>query len=87
MSYTQEFLINDNDVKIKKIIQDQSDQMLTMVNVINAFDNQTKELNKKIDDLTKQNDIAKNIFNNQLLLFGLTLVILYLFYYKFKSTK
>jgi hypothetical protein len=86
MSNNQEFLINDNDNKIKKIIQEQSDQMLTMVDVINAYDTQTKELNKTIEDLKKQNDVAKSIFNNQLLLFGLTLIVLYLFYYRLKKT-
>jgi len=85
MSNNQEFLINDNDNKIKKIIQEQSDQMLTMVDVINVYDAQTKELNKTIEDLKKQNDVIKNVFNNQLLLFGLTLIVLYLFYYRLKN--
>lgn len=87
MSNQQNFLIDENDTKIKKIIQEQSDQMMTMVDVINTYDFETKALNKQIEDLQKQNETAKNIFNNQLLLFGLTLVILYLLYFKLKFSQ
>lgn len=82
MSNKQNFVIDNNDINIKKIIQEQSDQMLTMVDVINVYDIETKALNKKIQELQKQNEIIKSIFNNQLLLFGLTLIILYLLYYR-----
>lgn len=79
---SQDFLIKNGDNRIKQIILDQSDQMLTMVDVINVYDKQTKELNKKIQDLEQQNNVAKSIFNNQLLLFVLTLIILFLIYYR-----
>jgi hypothetical protein len=85
MSNQQDFLIKTDDVKIKKIIQEQTDQMLTMVDVINVYDAETKALNKKIRDLEQQNNDVKGIFNNQLLLFVLTLVILYLIYFRSKK--
>lgn len=85
MSNQQDFLVKNDDEKIKKIIQEQSDQMLTMVDVINVYDNELKGLNKKIQDLEKQNNDAKSIFNNQLLLFVLTLIILYLLYFRTKK--
>lgn len=85
MSNQQDFLVKNDDEKIKKIIQEQTDQMLTMVDVINVYDIETKALNKKIHDLEKQNNNAKSIFNNQLLLFVLTLIILYLLYFKTKK--
>lgn len=82
MSNQQDFLVKTDDTKINKIIQEQSDQMLTMVDVINVYDTETKALNKKIRDLEIQNEDVKSIFNNQLLLFALTLVILYLLYFR-----
>lgn len=84
MSNQEDFLVKNEDEKIKKIIQEQSDQMLTMVDVINVYDIETKALNKKIQDLEIQNYNAKSIFNNQLLLFVLTFVIFYLLYFRIK---
>jgi len=82
----QIFLISQDDIKIKKIIQEQSDQMLTMVDVINVYDNETKELNKKIKDLEKQNESTIKIFNNQILLFVALLIIALLMFYKMSHT-
>jgi PIN domain nuclease of toxin-antitoxin system len=79
---SSEFFVADNDKKLKNAIQEQSDQLLTMVDIINMYDTQTKLLNDKVKLLEQENQYTKSIFNNQLLLFLLVLVILYLIYYR-----
>lgn len=80
----QELTIKNDDVKLNKIIQEHSDQMLTMVDVINVYDAETQKLNKKISELESQCANATSIFNNQLLLFTLTAIIFYLLYLRSK---
>jgi hypothetical protein len=79
---SSEFLVADNNKNLKNAIQEQSDQLLTMVDIINMYDEQTKLLNGKIKSLEYENQHTKSIFNNQLLLFILILVVLYLAYYR-----
>jgi uncharacterized membrane protein YukC len=79
---SKEFLIKNNDANnINKLLQDQSDQMLTLVDIINVYDKETQNLKKTISNISSYN---QDIINNQMLLF-ITLVslLIYFIYIKF----
>lgn len=71
-----------HDIKTDQIIQEQSDQMFAMVDIINVYSEESKMLNKKINELEKENNKIKDIFNNQLILFMLIMIIMYFMYFK-----
>lgn len=70
-----EIIIPTENTQINNIIQEQSDQMLSMVDIINIYESENKQL-------TEKNNLLTNIFNRQLLLFALLFIMFYLIHRK-----
>lgn len=76
------------ETKLEKIIKEQSSQLITLVNIVNAFNKENDMLNttiksKNIDiqNLQDEKTEIEKLFNLQTMLFVLLLLILFWVYY------
>jgi hypothetical protein len=67
----------DIETKYKKIIAEQSDQMIALVDISNAHGDENTRLNNVINQMRHENDELKETFNLQTLLFMLLALILF----------
>ena len=66
--------------KLKRIIDEQSHQMLSLVDISNAHSSENEILKNKIKQLESDSNTLKDIFNLQSLLFVL-LILVWISYY------
>ncbi len=65
--------------KQNALLSEQSNQMLSLVDIINVYDEETENLKRKIEENDKVINNLKIMFNVQILLFLIILVLIWLY--------